>query len=513
MTEEVNLHFLKELEREMVLEVLYRDQLVQKVEEERIRKLKLQLQQLRWRGAKSASQDYSQNSCARCHEVLGLLMNRGAVCQGCSHRVCSQCRLFLENTRVWKCTVCFADGDVKAKTGEWFLEERAKKFPTEGKHETTGAKLLKSYQKLSKISVVPPTPPPFRETQHGAYNQGELGQTRGFNKSMENLFLSLTTQMKKISKSQNDMTTGRGLLTTNYERSLGRQNERRSQSDTAINLTKQIESSPNLLQLINQENLKTSTNITWRGKEDGSSSPTHSTVFLGGRKHGSLLSLNSTCTEAGNFEKADVTGEIEFAIRYIFKTRTLEVCIKACKNLAYGEEKKKKCNPYVKAYLLPDKSSQGKRKTSVKKNTVDPAFHETLKYLVDHAQLVTRLLQISVWHRGTLTRRVFLGEVLVPLTSWNFEDHTTQAFRWYQLKAKAEGCNDDPDHYPGELTPWAKPITPAMGSKSRSEKLGPGGSDHLPLPMDNCLVTLGARNVPTRSDGSLNSLVKGGGTS
>uniref|UniRef100_A0A6I8N106 C2 domain-containing protein n=1 Tax=Ornithorhynchus anatinus TaxID=9258 RepID=A0A6I8N106_ORNAN len=253
---------------------------------------------------------------------------------------------------------------------------------------------------------------------------------------MENLFLSLTTQMKKISKSQNDMTTGRGLLTTNYERSLGRQNERRSQSDTAINLTKQIESSPNLLQLINQENLKTSTNITWRGKEDGSSSPTHSTVFLGGRKHGSLLSLNSTCTEAGNFEKADVTGEIEFAIRYIFKTRTLEVCIKACKNLAYGEEKKKKCNPYVKAYLLPDKSSQGKRKTSVKKNTVDPAFHETLKYLVDHAQLVTRLLQISVWHRGTLTRRVFLGEVLVPLTSWNFEDHTTQAFRWYQLKAK-----------------------------------------------------------------------------
>uniref|UniRef100_A0A6I8N1Z9 C2 domain-containing protein n=1 Tax=Ornithorhynchus anatinus TaxID=9258 RepID=A0A6I8N1Z9_ORNAN len=292
---------------------------------------------------------------------------------------------------------------------------------------------------------------------------------------MENLFLSLTTQMKKISKSQNDMTTGRGLLTTNYERSLGRQNERRSQSDTAINLTKQIESSPNLLQLINQENLKTSTNITWRGKEDGSSSPTHSTVFLGGRKHGSLLSLNSTCTEAGNFEKADVTGEIEFAIRYIFKTRTLEVCIKACKNLAYGEEKKKKCNPYVKAYLLPDKSSQGKRKTSVKKNTVDPAFHETLKYLVDHAQLVTRLLQISVWHRGTLTRRVFLGEVLVPLTSWNFEDHTTQAFRWYQLKAKAEGCNDDPDHYPGELTPWAKPITPAMGSKSRSEKLGPGG--------------------------------------
>ncbi|XP_038616566.1 synaptotagmin-like protein 3 isoform X3 [Tachyglossus aculeatus] len=445
MTEEVNLHFLQELEREIVLQVLYRDQLVQKVEEERIR-------------------------------------------------------------------------DVKAKTGEWFFEERAKKFPTEGKHETTGAKLLKSYQKLSKISVVPPTPPPFSETQYGACNQGELGQTRGFNKSIENLFLSLTTHMKKVSQSQNDMTTSRGLLTTNYKRSLDRQNERRSQSDTAINLTKQysilqIEASPKLLQLINQEDPKTSTSITSKRKEDGSSSPTHSTVFSGGKKHGSLISLNSTCTEAGNFDKADVTGEIEFAIRYIFKTRTLEVCVKACKNLAYGEEKKKKCNPYVKSYLLPDKSSQGKRKTSVKKNTVDPAFHETLKYLVDHAQLVTRLLQISVWHRGTLTRRVFLGEVLIPLASWNFEDHRTQAFHWYQLKAKAERCNDDPDRYPGQLTPWAKPITLAMGSKSRSEKQGPGGSDRPPPPDGQlCLVTLGARNVPTRSECTLNSL-KGGGTS
>lgn len=60
---------------------------------------------------------------------------------------------------------------------------------------------------------------------------------------------------------------------------------------------------------------------------------------------GSLISINSTCTEIGNFDNADVTGEIELALRYCFKTRSLEVCIKSCKNLAYGEEKKKKCNP------------------------------------------------------------------------------------------------------------------------------------------------------------------------
>lgn len=34
---------------------------------------------------------------------------------------------------------------------------------------------------------------------------------------------------------------------------------------------------------------------------------------------------------------------------------------------------------YVKVYLLPDKSKSGKRKTKVKKHTLNPVFEETLK--------------------------------------------------------------------------------------------------------------------------------------
>uniref|UniRef100_A0A8U8AVN4 Uncharacterized protein n=1 Tax=Geospiza parvula TaxID=87175 RepID=A0A8U8AVN4_GEOPR len=125
---EFNLNFLKELEREAVLEVLYRDQMVRKTEEERIRKMKQQLQQLRWKGAKNARHEYQERSCARCQKSLGLLVNRGAVCNGCSHRVCSECRVCL-NPCLWKCTICYAHGDVKVKAGEWFFEERAKKYP------------------------------------------------------------------------------------------------------------------------------------------------------------------------------------------------------------------------------------------------------------------------------------------------------------------------------------------------------------------------------------------------
>lgn len=42
---------------------------------------------------------------------------------------------------------------------------------------------------------------------------------------------------------------------------------------------------------------------------------------------------------------------------------------------------------YVKTYLLPDKSSQGKRKTGVQKNTVEPTFQETLKVLAGQTLL------------------------------------------------------------------------------------------------------------------------------
>uniref|UniRef100_A0A2R9CKA3 Synaptotagmin-like protein 3 n=1 Tax=Pan paniscus TaxID=9597 RepID=A0A2R9CKA3_PANPA len=496
MAQEVDLSALKELEREAILQVLYRDQAVQNTEEERIRKLKTHLQHLRWKGAKNTDREYKEKCCARCQQVLGFLLHRGAVCRGCSHRVCAQCRVFLRGTHAWKCTVCFEDRNVKIKTGEWFYEERAKKFPTGGK-----CSLL-----FYKISVVPPTPPPVSESQcsRSPGRLQEFGQFRGFNKSVENLFLSLATHVKKLSKSQNDMTSEKHLLATGPRQCAG-QTERRSQSDTAVNVTTRKVSAPDILKPLNQEDPKCSTNPILK-QQNLPSSPAPSTIFSGGFRHGSLISIDSTCTEMGNFDNANVTGEIEFAIRYCFKTHSLEIRIKACKNLAYGEEKKKKCNPYVKTYLLPDRSSQGKRKTGVQRNTVDPTFQETLKYQVAPAQLVTRQLQVSVWHLGTLARRVFLGEVIIPLATWDFEDSTTQSFRWHPLRAKAEKYEDSVPQSNGELTVRAKLVLP---SRPRKLQEAQEGTDQPSLHGQLCLVVLGAKNLPVRPDGTLNSFVKG----
>ncbi|KFO32832.1 Synaptotagmin-like protein 3 [Fukomys damarensis] len=109
MAYEVHLDSLKESEQEIILQVLYRDRAVRSIEEERIRRLKTQLQHLWWRGSQGASREYKDKCCARCQRALGRLLNRGAVCQGCSHCVCSECRVFLHRTCAWRCTVCFED--------------------------------------------------------------------------------------------------------------------------------------------------------------------------------------------------------------------------------------------------------------------------------------------------------------------------------------------------------------------------------------------------------------------
>ncbi|KAB0379711.1 hypothetical protein FD755_007495 [Muntiacus reevesi] len=305
--------------------------------------------------------------------------------------------------------------------------------------------------------------------------------------------------------SQNDMTSDKQHPETVPSQREGRP-ERRSLSDTAINASTRQVSTPDILKPLSPESPRRLTSPVLK-QEDISPSPVLNTLFSGGLRQGSLISINSTCTEMGNFDNANVTGEIEFAICYCLRTHSLEICIRACKNLAFGEEKKKKCNPYVKTYLLPDRSSQGKRKTSVQKNTVEPTFQETLKYQVELAQLASRQLQVSVWHLGVLTRRVFLGEVIVPLATWDFEDRASQSFRWYPLRAKAEKSEDSLPTNNGELAVRAKLVLPAGPREPQEAPEGTGDE-----PSQNgqlCLVVLGAKNLPVRSDGTLNSFVKG----
>lgn len=165
---------------------------------------------------------------------------------------------------------------------------------------------------------------------------------------------------------------------------------------------------------------------------------------------GSLKSLSGEA-EAGPVQ---VRGSVLFSLRYEPGTGELRVQVIQCQGLAAA--RRRRSDPYVKSYLLPDK--QNKRKTSVKKRNLNPIFNETLRHSVQQADLPGRVLSLSVWHRESLGRNIFLGEVEVPLDTWNWDSEAT----WLPLQPRVPPSPDE---------------LPSRGLLSLSLKYVPAGSE------------------------------------
>ncbi|XP_041850023.1 synaptotagmin-like protein 2 isoform X4 [Melanotaenia boesemani] len=144
-----------------------------------------------------------------------------------------------------------------------------------------------------------------------------------------------------------------------------------------------------------------------------------------------MLSGSVMTMYSGDF--VEVQGNIQFSINYIQRLREFHIFVAECRGLAAVDPKRSRSDPYVKSYLVPDKANLGKRKTSVKKKTLNPTFNEILRYRVRMEYLRTQMLILSVWHHDTFGRNSFLGEVDVDLSKWDF-DHTQMNF--LALKAR-----------------------------------------------------------------------------
>ncbi|XP_042690537.1 synaptotagmin-like protein 1 [Centrocercus urophasianus] len=142
---------------------------------------------------------------------------------------------------------------------------------------------------------------------------------------------------------------------------------------------------------------------------------------------GSLLSLYSDW----ELRRVPVRGCVQFSLRYEAAAQELRVHVVRCRHLA--EAKRQRSDPYIKTYLLPDKSNRSKRKTSVRKRSLDPVFNETLKYNVRKAELRGRTLNVSVWHHDALGRNLFLGEVEVRLGEWDWANTQPE---WFDLQPR-----------------------------------------------------------------------------
>uniref|UniRef100_A0A8D3AHM4 Synaptotagmin-like protein 1 n=1 Tax=Scophthalmus maximus TaxID=52904 RepID=A0A8D3AHM4_SCOMX len=225
-----------------------------------------------------------------------------------------------------------------------------------------------------------------------------------------------------------------------------------------------------------------SSNLTASLKTSSSTSSLHSSYTLSG----SMMSLFSS----GDFGMVEVRGRIQFSLVYETHEEELQVRVYCCEDIA--SVRKNRSDPYVKTYLLPDKSSHSKKKTSVKKKTLNPVYDQTLRYKVRIGELRSRTLNLSVWHAEALGRNVFLGEVEVALGLW---DWTCTRPLWQDLQPRFH-LNPDSISSRGTIT--------------LSIKFTPDGSEGRGLPLTGELYIWlrEAQGLLSNKGGAIDSFVR-----
>ncbi|KAL8220691.1 UNVERIFIED_CONTAM: hypothetical protein K2H54_052426 [Gekko kuhli] len=393
----LDLSFLTEEEQSAIAEVLQRDSQLQLLEEGRISKLRESVSDPSW--LKILSGDWFCDLRSKRHNHFGSDLVRASIRRK------------------------------KPKASEWGPKQRGSLGDLEPIREPSAEEEKENiFDMQDAVDRLPSGDPSLtwsKDLQDGTESLEQVAETKPAMRS--DSFSSLSSETEEDERQQMDLQPA--ILVSVQPQSNGSQeNGREGASGSSPPRT-------NMMGLQNKV-LSTSSSI---------SSLSSSTMS------GSLMSIFSD-SEIGS---VDVRGCIQFSLQYDAKKKELQVQIIQCRDLA--EARKQRTDPYVKTYLLPDKSNQGKRKTAIKKRSIDPIFNETLKiawrhvaqrkgpkpkqtirqreekYKIDKAELQGRILNLSVWHHDSLSRNLFMGEVELELKAWDWSNTGPQ---WFNLQPR-----------------------------------------------------------------------------
>ncbi|TWW80507.1 Extended synaptotagmin-3 [Takifugu flavidus] len=123
-------------------------------------------------------------------------------------------------------------------------------------------------------------------------------------------------------------------------------------------------------------------------------------------------------------------GEIHLTIRYATLRNKLIIVVDACRNLFPCTENG--TDSYARLYLLPDQSWRHRKKTHVKKRTVNPVFNEKFEFDVSLQEVQTRKLDVSVKNNKMFysRERKDIGMVLIDFSEMDVSKGVTQ---WFEL--------------------------------------------------------------------------------
>ncbi|XP_062448187.1 double C2-like domain-containing protein beta [Rhea pennata] len=117
------------------------------------------------------------------------------------------------------------------------------------------------------------------------------------------------------------------------------------------------------------------------------------------------------------YESDDCTalGTLDFSLLYDRENNALHCTISKAKGLKPMDHNGL-ADPYVKLHLLPGASKANKLRTKTLRNTLNPAWNETLTYYgITDEDMVRKTLRISVCDEDKFRHNEFIGETRIPL--------------------------------------------------------------------------------------------------
>uniref|UniRef100_A0A146M9W3 Extended synaptotagmin-2 n=1 Tax=Lygus hesperus TaxID=30085 RepID=A0A146M9W3_LYGHE len=130
-------------------------------------------------------------------------------------------------------------------------------------------------------------------------------------------------------------------------------------------------------------------------------------------------------------------GKIQLTLRYSVQRQRLVVIVHKIANLPLKDPNNIP-DPYVKLYLLPERSKETKRKTETVKDNCNPTYDETFEYVMSQGELSNRQLEVTILTQKTWKSPV-MGMVTVNLAELDLTKATTA---WYDLQPESSKEKD-----------------------------------------------------------------------
>ncbi|XP_070579385.1 synaptotagmin-17-like [Ptychodera flava] len=140
-------------------------------------------------------------------------------------------------------------------------------------------------------------------------------------------------------------------------------------------------------------------------------------------------------------------GEILVSLNYLPSAGRLNVDIIKAKQLLQTDIITGS-DPFVKIQLLQGLKLIKTKKSSTKKNTIDPVFNESFNFNVSPVMLAENSVVISVWDHNSKCRDDFVGQIVIgkyssgpsEMTHWNrmLQSQRSPVAQWHSLHTREE---------------------------------------------------------------------------